>query len=110
VSRDEFQNYVEKIFKDADPDNDGTVDEKELSTKQGKSLQRLIQKNLKLQSYLHNKKARLLLVGLLSLCKLKLNIRDYAFAKIEMIIHAGASDNAIKFYLCDRNIAPKDGA
>ena len=43
VSRDEFQNYVEKIFKDADPDNDGTVDEKELSTKQGKSLQRLIQ-------------------------------------------------------------------
>ena len=42
LTKDEYLNYVETVFKRADPDNDGTVDAKEARTHAGRTLLRLL--------------------------------------------------------------------
>lgn len=42
VSKDEYLAFVESEFKRADGDNDGTIDAKELRTKAGQALLRLL--------------------------------------------------------------------
>lgn len=41
LTKDEFMSLIEQMFKAADPDNEGTLDAKELRTKPGNSLLRL---------------------------------------------------------------------
>jgi Ca2+-binding EF-hand superfamily protein len=43
VSKDEYLKVVENRFKAADPDNDGALDEKELRSRAGQGLLRLLQ-------------------------------------------------------------------
>jgi len=43
LSKDEYLKVVENRFKAADPDNDGTLDEKELRSRIGQSLLRQLQ-------------------------------------------------------------------
>jgi hypothetical protein len=43
LSKDRYLKVVESRFKTADPDNDGTLDEKELRSPAGKALLRLLQ-------------------------------------------------------------------
>jgi hypothetical protein len=42
LSKDEYLALVERLFKRADVDNDGTLDSKELSSKSARTLKRLI--------------------------------------------------------------------
>src|SRR5262249_39757201 len=42
LSKDEYLALVEKVFKKADPDNDGTVDAAELNSASGKTLRKLM--------------------------------------------------------------------
>ena len=42
TSKDEYLAYVETLFKQADPDNDGTIDAKELKSPAGRELLRLL--------------------------------------------------------------------
>ncbi|MGH6936940.1 MAG: calcium-binding protein, partial [Methylocella sp.] len=43
LTKDEYLGLAEKLFNAADPDKDGTLDEKELKSKAGRALLRLIQ-------------------------------------------------------------------
>jgi hypothetical protein len=43
LNKNEYLSVVEKRFKAADPDNDGTLDEKELTSRAGRALLRLLQ-------------------------------------------------------------------
>ena len=42
LTKDEYLAIVEKLFKKADVNNDGTLDAKELKSKAGRALKRLI--------------------------------------------------------------------
>ena len=42
LTKDEYLSIVEKLFKKADVDNDGTLDAKELRSKAGHALEKLI--------------------------------------------------------------------
>ena len=44
ISKDEYLAFVEVAFKRANPDNDGTLDAKELKTPAGRALLRLLMK------------------------------------------------------------------
>ena len=43
VSKDEYVGLVEKLFKEADADGEGTLDPKELRSKAGRQLMKLLQ-------------------------------------------------------------------
>jgi len=42
LSKDEYLALVEKLFKKADTNNDGTLDAKEMRSKAGRALERLL--------------------------------------------------------------------
>ncbi len=44
ISKDEYLAYVEAVFKKADTENNGTLDAKELKTRAGHALLRLLMK------------------------------------------------------------------